>query len=95
MSQRIALVVVDLQPDFLPGGALAVAGGDEVLEPVVRLLDARRFGLAVATQDWQPPGHVSLASSHRDRRPFEEIEPYGRPQVLWRATASTAPRLTS
>jgi nicotinamidase/pyrazinamidase len=83
VNPRAALVVVDLQPDFLPGGALAVAGGDEVVEPAVRLLGERRFDLAVATQDWHPPGHVSFASSHPGRRPFEEVELYGRPQVLW------------
>jgi len=83
MSQRVALIVVDLQPDFLPGGALAVAGGDEILQPIARLLEAGGVPLAVATQDWHPPGHVSFASSHPGWRPFEEIELYGRPQVLW------------
>jgi nicotinamidase/pyrazinamidase len=78
-----ALVVVDLQPDFLPGGALAVAGGDLVIEPIARLLTAGRYTVAVATQDWHPSGHVSFASSHPGRRPFDVIELYGREQVLW------------
>jgi len=76
-----ALLVVDLQHDFLPGGALGVAGGDEVVAPIARL--AARFGTVVATQDFHPTGHVSFASSHAGRRPFEAIElPQGR-QELW------------
>jgi nicotinamidase/pyrazinamidase len=66
-----ALVVVDLQPDFMPGGALAVAGGDEVAAPIGRL--ARRFRTVVATQDWHPRGHVSFASSH-GHQPFATVE---------------------
>ncbi len=78
---RDALVVVDLQHDFLPGGALAVRGGDEVVAPIARA--ARRFAVVVATQDWHPPGHVSFASAHPPRRPFEAVElPQGR-QELW------------
>ncbi len=80
---RAALIVVDVQPDFLPGGALAVAGGDEILAPLDTLLRANRFPLVVATQDWHPPGHVSFASSHPGRRPFETIELYGHEQTLW------------
>jgi nicotinamidase/pyrazinamidase len=76
-----ALLVVDLQHDFLPGGALAVGDGDAVVEPIARL--ARRFGTVVATQDFHPPGHVSFASSHPGKKPFESIElPQGR-QELW------------
>jgi len=78
-----ALVVVDLQPDFLPGGALAVTDGDAVLEPIVRLLTPGRFGVCVATQDWHPPGHISFASSHPGRRPLDVIDLYGHEQVLW------------
>src|SRR5690606_7748015 len=80
---RTALIVVDVQPDFLPGGALAVAGGDEILAPLAALLRADRFPLVVATQDWHPRGHVSFASSHPGRRPFDRIELHGREQVLW------------
>jgi nicotinamidase/pyrazinamidase len=78
-----ALLVVDLQPDFLPGGALAVGGGDEVLEPIRDLMERAPFGLCVATQDWHPPGHISFASSHPGREPLDVIELYGREQVLW------------
>jgi nicotinamidase/pyrazinamidase len=54
----------------MPGGALAVKGGAEIVEPVRRLMESDRFGLLVATQDWHPPGHISFASSHRVRNPF-------------------------
>jgi nicotinamidase/pyrazinamidase len=75
------LVVVDVQNDFCPGGALAVPRGDEVL-PVVNGL-ARRFRHVVLTQDWHPRGHLSFASSHPNKQPFETVAaPYG-PQVLW------------
>lgn len=83
MSGVGALLVVDVQPDFLPGGALAVAGGDAILAPLARLLASGRFPLVVATQDWHPPGHVSFASSHPGQAPFATVELYGRPQVLW------------
>ena len=83
LGQRSALLVVDIQPDFLPGGALAVADGDVILEPLRQLLEARRFAHVVATQDWHPAGHVSFASSHPGRAPFDRIELYGREQVLW------------
>ena len=67
-----ALVIVDPQVDFCPGGALAVAGGDEVMGGIVDL--ARRFreagGLIVVTQDWHPKGHKSFASSHEGASPF-------------------------
>ncbi len=83
--RRTALIVVDMQPDFMPGGALPVEGGDLLVEPVARLL--RRvhghLGAVVATQDWHPPGHASFASSHPGRSPFETIDLHGHPQVLW------------
>lgn len=76
-----ALVVVDLQVDFLPGGSLAVNGGDEIVAPIEAL--APRFGNLLLTQDWHTPGHISFASAHEGRAPFERIElDYG-PQVLW------------
>ena len=78
---RDALVVVDVQNDFCPGGRLAVQKGDEVV-PVVNEL-AKRFEIVVLTQDWHPPGHRSFATSHPGRKPFDSIElPYGE-QVLW------------
>ena len=83
MTGRSALLVVDLQHDFLPGGALGVADGDAILEPVRKLVATRRFPVVVATQDWHPADHVSFASSHPGRSAFDEIELYGHPQVLW------------
>lgn len=80
---RRALILVDVQPDFLPGGALAVSDGDAILEPIRRLLSRFPFGLAVATQDWHPRGHVSFASSHPGRAPFDVIDVHGHPQTLW------------
>lgn len=75
------LIVVDVQNDFCPSGALAVPRGDEVV-PVVNGL-AARFRHVVLTQDWHPRRHLSFASSHPGRQPFETITaPYG-PQVLW------------
>jgi nicotinamidase/pyrazinamidase len=75
------LVVVDVQYDFLPGGRLAVAGGDEIIEPINAM--AKSFRNVVLTQDWHPAGHISFASTHQDAKPFDVIElPYG-PQVLW------------
>lgn len=75
------LIVVDIQYDFLPGGSLAVAGGDEIIEPVNAL--ARRFRNVVLTQDWHPAGHISFASSHPGLEPFQTVAlPYGN-QVLW------------
>lgn len=91
MSERIpgadlehaALLLVDIQPDFLPGGALPVREGDRILEPVAGLMDGGPFGLQVATQDWHPPDHVSFASRHPGRAPLQVIELYGHEQVLW------------
>ena len=82
-GRESALLVVDIQPDFLPGGPLGIGRGGEVVAPIARLMASGRFGLCVATQDWHPPGHVSFASFHPGRRPFEVIELYGREQVLW------------
>jgi nicotinamidase/pyrazinamidase len=76
-----ALIVVDIQNDFCPGGALAVAGGDEIV-PLVNAMTGE-FDHIVLTQDWHPAGHSSFASSHPGRQPFETIAmPYG-PQTLW------------
>lgn len=76
-----ALVLIDVQNDFLPGGRLAVPSGDEILPAVAEL--AQRFENIVLTQDWHPAGHRSFASAHEGKAPFETIEmPYGA-QVLW------------
>jgi nicotinamidase/pyrazinamidase len=80
-DDRDVLLAVDLQNDFMPDGALAVPAGDEIV-PVINAL-ARRFANVVITQDWHPPHHISFASSHPGREPFERIRlPYGE-QILW------------
>jgi nicotinamidase/pyrazinamidase len=79
--RRDALVVVDLQHDFLPGGALGVAGGDAIVAPIAAL--APRFGTVVATQDWHPPGHVSFASAHPGAAPYTTLSRAVGPQELW------------
>ncbi|QQO01549.1 bifunctional nicotinamidase/pyrazinamidase [Pseudomonas sp. SW-3] len=87
---RTALLVIDVQNDFIPGGQLPVPEGDLIVPLINRLGD--RFKQVIITQDWHPPGHASFASSHPDREPYEVIElPYGA-QTLWpdhcvRATA--------
>ena len=81
MIRDTALIVVDVQNDFCPGGALAVAGGDEVV-PVINAL-ARDFENVVLTQDWHPPGHASFATSHAGRDVFDTVLLDGRPQTLW------------
>ncbi len=76
-----ALIVIDVQNDFCPGGALAVPGGDEIVAPINALVD--EFPVRVFTQDWHPAGHSSFASEHDGKGPYEMVEmPYG-PQVLW------------
>jgi nicotinamidase/pyrazinamidase len=75
------LIVVDVQNDFMPGGALAVAHGDQVVPVINRI--AARFPNVVLTQDWHPRGHASFASSHPGKKPFETLRlAYGE-QVLW------------
>lgn len=81
IGDRDVLAIVDVQNDFCPGGALAVPEGDQIVPVINRL--ARRFAHVVLTQDWHTPGHLSFASAHADKNPFETIElPYGT-QVLW------------
>ena len=76
-----ALIVIDVQNDFCPGGALAVAGGDEILRPVNQFIAAHDH--VILTQDWHPAGHSSFASSHAGKAPFETMAmPYGQ-QTLW------------
>jgi nicotinamidase/pyrazinamidase len=78
---RDLLLVVDVQNDFCPGGALAVPGGDAVLPAIARLMP--RFAHVALTQDWHPRGHRSFASSHPGRAPFDTVTlPYGE-QTLW------------
>jgi nicotinamidase/pyrazinamidase len=75
------LIVVDLQYDFLPGGALAVPDGDGVIVPINRL--AKSFRHVVLTQDWHPKGHASFASSYPSRQPFDVLDLHYGSQVLW------------
>ncbi|MDR3746245.1 MAG: bifunctional nicotinamidase/pyrazinamidase [Acidobacteriaceae bacterium] len=76
-----ALLVIDVQNDFCPGGALAVTGGDEIVPRINSL--ARRFPHVILTQDWHPAGHISFASAHTGTQPYQSIAaPYGT-QTLW------------
>lgn len=81
--EKRALLVVDVQPDFMPGGALPVPEGDKIVPGIVNLLEERQFDLVVATQDWHPRGHRSFASSHPAQKPMDKIELYGHEQILW------------
>jgi nicotinamidase/pyrazinamidase len=76
-----ALILVDIQNDFLPGGALAVPQGDEVIPLANRL--QTEFDLVVATQDWHPPNHASFAANHPGKRVGEVIDLHGLTQILW------------
>jgi nicotinamidase/pyrazinamidase len=76
-----ALILVDLQNDFCPGGALAVPDGDRVI-PLANDLQ-KKFDLAVATQDWHPADHGSFAASHPGKKPGDAIDLAGLPQILW------------
>jgi nicotinamidase/pyrazinamidase len=80
-SDRDVLIIVDVQNDFCPGGALAVPQGDEIVPVINRL--AGEFAHVILTQDWHPRGHASFASSHTGKQPFQTIDlPYGQ-QILW------------
>jgi nicotinamidase/pyrazinamidase len=76
-----ALILVDIQNDFVPGGALAVQGGDSIV-PVVNGLEAK-FDIIVATQDWHPVNHGSFAANHPGKAVYDRIELNGLPQTLW------------
>ena len=76
-----ALVVIDVQNDFCPGGALAVTGGDQIVEGINALMG--EFRAVILTQDWHPAGHSSFATSHWGREPYEQVEMSYGPQVLW------------
>jgi len=81
MNSHTALLVIDVQNDFCPGGALAVEHGDAIVPLINRI--ANEFETVVITQDWHPANHISFAAQHRDRKPFESITlPYGE-QTLW------------
>ncbi len=80
-TDSTALLVIDVQNDFCPGGALEVADGDAVVPAINRLLE--RFSITVVTQDWHPAGHKSFAASHAGAEPFSMTELHYGPQVLW------------
>ncbi|MBT9330181.1 bifunctional nicotinamidase/pyrazinamidase [Acidipila sp. 4G-K13] len=81
LTDQDVLLVVDVQNDFCPGGRLPVPHGDHVIEVIHRL--AVRFAHIILTQDWHPPGHISFASSHPGKQPFESIQTGHSVQVLW------------
>lgn len=76
-----ALLIIDIQNDFLPGGSLAVPEGDTII-PVVNELQ-KHFDLVIATQDWHPANHGSFASNHNNKKPGDVVDLYGTEQVLW------------
>src|SRR5207237_2091441 len=80
-TEHDVLIVTDPQVDFCPGGALAVPEGDAIIPVINRL--AHRFAHVVITQDWHPSGHMSFASAHPGKQPFETIEVDYGPQTLW------------
>lgn len=80
-GDRDALVLIDVQHSFMPGGALGVTGGDEIIAPIVDI--AGLFDNLVLTQDWHPRGHSSFASSHPGKAPFDTFEAEYGTQVLW------------
>lgn len=83
LPAHVALIVVDLQPDFMPGGALACIDGDALVAPIAALLAERRYRTVVATQDWHPANHASFASHYAGQQPFAQIQLHGQPQTLW------------
>ena len=76
-----AFLVIDVQNDFCPGGALAVLEGNKIVQPINEAMD--KFDLVVLTQDWHPQEHKSFASSHENKRPFDTVEMFYGDQVLW------------
>jgi len=87
--QKTAFIIVDVQNDFCPGGSMAVQGGNEIIGPINSLLKdnsesgGELFRKVIATADWHPRHHVSFASEHEGRQPFEVIESNGLSQNLW------------
>jgi nicotinamidase/pyrazinamidase len=81
VTAQDVLIVIDLQNDFCPGGALAVPDGDAVIDLIHRI--APKFEHIVLTQDWHPPGHSSFASAHAGKRPFDTVELSYGVQTLW------------
>lgn len=81
LTDHDVLLVIDVQNDFLPGGALAVPDGDAVIAPINRL--AEYVPHVILTQDWHPPGHASFHASHPDKAPFDTADLHYGQQVLW------------
>src|SRR5215468_3295339 len=81
LTPHDALLVIDVQNDFCPGGALAISDGDQVVPIINRL--AQCFEHVILTQDWHPAGHISFASSHPGSKPFEHIQVAYGTQTLW------------
>ncbi len=77
------LLLIDLQNDFVPGGALAVKDGDQIIPIANRLIASDRFERVVATQDWHPADHASFAANHPGKKPGDLIDLHGLKQVLW------------
>ncbi|QAA81002.1 bifunctional nicotinamidase/pyrazinamidase [Aequorivita sp. H23M31] len=75
------LIIIDVQNDFMPGGSLAVPNGDKIVPIINKVQD--QFDLIVASQDWHPRDHVSFASNHPGRKPYDVIHIHGQPQTLW------------
>lgn len=80
---QCALIVVDMQVDFMPGGALPCSRGHEIIKGIQQAMISGEYGHIVATQDWHPAGHISFASSHANHQSFDRIELYGETQTLW------------
>jgi nicotinamidase/pyrazinamidase len=78
-----ALLLVDIQNGFCPGGNLPVPDGDQVVPIANRLIESGKYDLIVASQDWHPAGHGSFASSHPGKQPFELGTLSGKPQMMW------------
>ena len=76
-----ALLVIDVQNDFCPNGALPVSEGDLIIQPINAVMD--NFNIVVLTQDWHPAGHKSFASSYENKKPFDSVEMFYGTQVLW------------
>lgn len=81
MKNKSALIIVDAQYDFMPGGSLAVKGGDEIIPVINKLIS--KFDWVIFTQDWHPTNHKSFASQHEGKNPFDMINLNGFDQVLW------------
>ena len=75
------LIIIDVQNDFTPGGPLEVPNGNQIIPIINQIQD--KFDLVIATQDWHPEGHMSFASSHSNKKPFDQIDWQGGEQVLW------------